>query len=218
MFVVTIDQRGSRSHGDRVPELLALLADVPTVLEFERTVGDEVQGLLADPEAVLETVVRVLRERDWYIGIGIGGVDLPLPEQSREASGDAFVAAREAVETAKKAGERVLLCVRSPSPAAAEWSGAAEAVLVLLGDVIRKRSSAEWRVIDALEVDPNAPQKDVALVLGISPQAVSKAILRSAHREERNGRRAAALLLRQAQRALTVPWPSERALNVSASG
>lgn len=43
MFVLTIDQRGSRSHGDKVPRLLSLLADLETVLPFERSVGDEIQ-------------------------------------------------------------------------------------------------------------------------------------------------------------------------------
>ncbi|MDD0857385.1 helix-turn-helix domain-containing protein [Arthrobacter alpinus] len=204
MFVLTIDQRGSRTHGDRVPELLALLSDVDAVLAFERSVGDEIQGVLADPEAVVETVTRVLRERDWYIGIGLGAVDLPLPKSSREASGNAFIAAREAVESAKKTGDRVPLCVRTPVSAAAHWAAAAEGVLVLLGDVVRKRSNAEWRVIDALDASPGVAQKQIAKQLEISPQAVSKSIFRSGRQEELAGRRAAALLLEEALRGINV--------------
>lgn len=204
MFVMTIDQRGSRIHGDKVPALLSLLADLDMALPFERSVGDEIQGVIEEPDAVVEAVARVLRERDWYIGIGLGGVDLPLPKNSREASGSAFVAAREAVEAAKKTGERVPLCVKTPLAAAARWGDAAEAVLVLAGDVIRRRSEAEWRVLDALAAAPGASQKVVAQQLGISPQAVSKAIVRSGRHEVRHGREAASLLLEHAKQAHNV--------------
>ncbi|MGO2541413.1 MarR family transcriptional regulator [Specibacter sp. AOP5-B1-6] len=204
MFVLTIDQRGSRTHGDKVPRLLGLLADIHTVLPFERSVGDEVQGVIEDPGAVVETVARVLREQDWYIGIGVGVMELPLPASSREGAGNAFVAAREAIDAAKRTGERVPLCVRTPVSEAAAWAESAEAVLVLFGDVVRRRSNAEWRVLDALNAAPEAAQKDVARQLGISPQAVSKAILRSGRLEEQNGRRAASLLLEHAGRALDV--------------
>ncbi|WP_425863383.1 MarR family transcriptional regulator [Arthrobacter sp. TWP1-1] len=197
MFVLTIDQRGSRTHGDKVPHLLTVLAGVETVVRFERSVGDEVQGVIDDPIAVVDAVARVLRERDWYIGIGIGSVELPLPSSSREGAGDAFIAAREAVDAAKKTGERVPVTVRTAT--ASEWANAAEAVLVLFGDVVRRRSEAEWRVLDALNASPNATQKVVAVHLGITPQAVSKAIVRSGRLEEINGRRAASLLLEQVE-------------------
>ncbi len=204
MFVLTIDQRGSRTRGDKVPHLLQVLADLQTVLPFQRSVGDEVQGVMEDPVVVAEAVARVLRERDWYIGIGIGDVDLPLPANSREASGDAFVVAREAVEKAKKTGDRVPLCVQMHVLEGAEWAQAAEAVLVLWGELVRRRSKAEWRVLDALDAVPGMAQKDVAKELSISPQAVSKAVMRSGRLEERGGRQAAALLLAQAQRAVNV--------------
>lgn len=196
MFVLTIDQRGSRSTGDKVPELLAILAHVDTVVPFERSVGDEVQGVIDDPLAVVDAVAKTLRERDWYIGIGIGPVDLPLPAASREGSGAAFVAARGAIDAAKKTGERVPLVIRSS--AVSEWADAAEAVLVLFGDVVRRRSAAEWRVLDGLNAAPGVTQKAVAASLGITAQAVSKAIVRSGRQEELNGRRAAALLLSHA--------------------
>lgn len=196
MFVLTIDQRGSRTHGDKVPQLLTALSGVETVVPFERTVGDEIQGVMADPDAVVDAVARVLRQSDWYIGIGLGGVDLPLPASSRAGSGDAFIAAREAVEAAKKRGQRLPLCVRAPEES--EWVEAAEAVLMLFGDLVRKQSMAERRVLDALDTHPDRSQAEVALALNVSPQAVSKAIARSGRQEEEGGRRAAALLLRQA--------------------
>lgn len=204
MFVMTIDQRGSRRHGDKVPQLLKVLENLTTILPFERSVGDEVQGLLDEPQEVVEAVARILREKDWYVGIGIGRVDVPLPTSSREASGEAFVAAREAVDAAKKTGDRVPLSVKTPNAAVAVWADAAEAVLALTGDVVRSRSAAEWRVLDALDASPGTTQKQVAATLQISPQAVSKAIVRSGRAEEWGGRRAALLLLQHAQLALNV--------------
>ena len=62
MFALTIDQHRSRSGRDLVPELLAALSGVRTVLPFERTVGDEVQGLPADAATTLEALLIVLRE------------------------------------------------------------------------------------------------------------------------------------------------------------
>lgn len=204
MFVMTIDQRGSRSHGDRVPELLELLSAVDTKLPFQRSVGDEVQGVLSDPSVVVDTVTQVLRAKGWYIGVGVGSVDTPLPPNSREASGAAFVAAREAVESAKKTGDRVPLRICLAQPGSNEWVEAAQAVLVLLGDIVRRRSDAEWRVLDALEARPSESQKNIAALLEITPQAVSKAIFRSGRQEEQQGRKAATLLLNQAMTAANV--------------
>ena len=84
MYVLTIDQRGSRTHGDKVPQLLAGLADIDTVLPFERSVGDEIQAVLADPGAVVEVVLRVLRAQDWYVGLGVGSVERPLKVPARQ--------------------------------------------------------------------------------------------------------------------------------------
>ena len=46
VVVLTVDQDGSRRATDQVPTALAALATVPARLAFERTVGDELQGLL----------------------------------------------------------------------------------------------------------------------------------------------------------------------------
>ena len=59
--MLTIDQRGSRRGPDRVPAVLAALTGVPTVLRFERPAGDEVQGVLGDPDVVVDVVRRLAR-------------------------------------------------------------------------------------------------------------------------------------------------------------
>lgn len=190
MFVLTIDQVGSQRGADRVPELLALLAGVPAVVGFERSVGDEAQGVIASPAAVVEAVLLCLRAGGWYVGVGVGGVDAPLPPSPREGRGSAFVAARAAVERAKKTGERAPVAVEGPP-----GSGEADGVLSLLGRHVMNRSAAEWRILDRLEPGKWGTQSAVARELGISPQSVSQAVARAAWVEEWAARPAAALLL-----------------------
>ena len=105
VVVLTIDQRGS-SHEtatDQVPATLVALADVETLRAFERTAGDEFQGVLDQPAALAAVVERLLREESWNVGIGIGEVDEPLPESTRAGRGPAYLHAREAVTAAKSA-------------------------------------------------------------------------------------------------------------------
>ena len=103
MFVLTIDQQDSRSSDDAVPRILDVLSPIDTVVPFARTIGDEVQGVLDDPDAVAEAVRRIGIDSGWHIGIGIGEVERPLPETTIEGRGAAFYAARQAVEAAKSA-------------------------------------------------------------------------------------------------------------------
>lgn len=199
MYVVTVDQQGSRRGPDLVPQLLAALPGMPgTVLPFERTVGDEVQAVLDDPYSVVELTLHLLRTGGWSVGIGAGPVDEPLPRSTREASGPAFIAAREAVEAAKNRGRPVPLAVRGRSELAARD---AEAVLTLLGSVVVRRSAAGWEAVDAerrarSSTSPDgAVQQAAAASLGISQQAVSQRLKAAMWAEERAARPAAARLL-----------------------
>lgn len=208
MYVVTIDQRHSRQSSDRVPDLLQALSTVPTVLGFERTVGDEVQALLADPAAVVEAVLRAVRAKDWSIGVGLGSVQLPLPASSREASGTAFIAAREAVEQAKRKGSKLPLALctsESGAGAKARVEGLAatadaEAVLVLIGQLVATRSATQWVVLDRLRDEPDLPLTGIAKHVGISHQAVGGLLQRSHWQEEQAALPAAAALLERAGR------------------
>ncbi|WP_146363350.1 MarR family transcriptional regulator [Arthrobacter yangruifuii] len=194
MFVLTIDQRNSQGSGDKVPDLLHALADLPMVLAFERSVGDEIQGVCASAHTAVDAALRVLRDGNWYVGIGVGDVHEPLPRSPREAGGSAFVAARQAVDRAKKTGDR-------PPVAVAGSSGApeAEAVLVLLGRLITERTDAEWRILQHVEPGKWGTQTEAARKLGISSQAVSKAVRRAGWQEEWAARPAAAVLLERAE-------------------
>ncbi|MDQ0427060.1 hypothetical protein [Cellulomonas iranensis] len=195
MFVMTIDQRGSRRGTDRVPELLAALADVPTVRGFERTVGDEVQGVLDDPGVVVDVALRVLRDGEWTVGVGAGPVVEPLPASPRAGAGDAFVLARDAVESAKSRQRPVPVAVRGAVPEVAED---ADAVLVLLGSVAARRTPAGWDAVDALRAAGEAGQDAVAQALGVTQQAVSKRLRTAMWAEEVAARPAVAHLLTRA--------------------
>src|SRR6478735_2839372 len=197
-YVLTIDQRGSRVHGDHVDaflvELAALLADREhgVVRGFERAVGDEVQGVLDDPDLVVDIAMTVSRGGGWSVGIGAGPVDEPLPESVRAGSGTAFILARTAVEAAKSRSRSVSLAVRGIDDGAGRD---AEAVLVLAAAAAARRSPAGWEVVDALS-GSDVRQEDVAERLGVSQQAVSQRLRAALWAEESAARGAAARLLR----------------------
>lgn len=102
MFVITPAQRGSRRGTDLVPAALTRLQSVrpKPIRAFDRTAGDEIQGVAEDPLTVVDVVVTLMRGKDWRLGIGIGPVDKPLPRQARAGRGPAFIAARQAVRSA----------------------------------------------------------------------------------------------------------------------
>lgn len=178
MFVLTIDQVGSSTSADRVPDLLAALESqvggTDVVLPFERTAGDEVQGLLADPTVVRRVVTTALRDGGWSVGVGIGEVATPLPSGTREASGPAYVLARRAVERAKNRRAVSRVAVEGEKAVAAAHL---EAAWHLVATIAAQRSAKMWEAIDTVAtVESNiaAAQK-----LGISEQALSERLRRS---------------------------------------
>ena len=220
MFVMTIDQRGSTGAQDKVPELIARISRLSDA-GFERSVGDELQGVVADAAEVVDIALHALRTGSWYVGIGVGAVNLPPGASPREGTGAGFVAARRAVELAKAAATQVPLSVVSGSMVSGstgkesgamrgkgeEWNEGvracanAEAVLRLLGRVVQGRTEAQWRVVDALGggYGEHGRQKQVAAELGITEQSVSRTVLRSGWPEEWAARPAAAMLLDHAR-------------------
>jgi hypothetical protein len=202
MFVLTVDQRGSRRHGDKVPRLLSAVAGLVgapgVVVPFDRTVGDEVQAVLDDPSLVVDVALRLVRLREWSVGIGVGPVDRPLPATPREGSGEAFVRARDAVERAKRRpGDVALAVTGAASGEPADRAQDAQAVLRLLGGIVSRRSAAGWEVVDRV-APGGTTQREVATDLGISEQAVSQRVLASMWADESAVRPLAARLLREA--------------------
>lgn len=203
MYVLTIDQRHSRSSSDRVPGLLDTLATVPTAAPFDRTAGDEVQGLLDDPVAVRTALLTALRDGDWHCGVGAGEVDDDSwSTGTRAGRGPAYLAAREAVEAAKSLPGSV--AIRVPATAgksAANWAADCEAVWTLVASLVLDRTRAQWRTVDAVDRSPT--QAAAAEALGITPTSVAGNLRASRIRQERAAYPALDRLLAGAHREAT---------------
>lgn len=178
MLVVTMDQKASRSTSDAVPALLRSLSDVSVIAPFERTAGDEVQGVPADAAALYAVVRAAARAGCWYVGIGGGAGRVGADGGARSGSGTAFVAAREAVEAAKRS--RVPVAVRAEDPEAA---ARAQAVLRLQVAFLARRSRLQWEAVDLVESGVSGQQ--AARALGVTEQAFSQRRIASGLAEEK---------------------------------
>lgn len=170
-IVLTVDQRGSRAAPDHVTALLEALAPLPSRLSFQRTAGDEVQGLVGDPDHLPALLEVVLRDGRWRVGLGIGPVESPLPRDVREARGPAFVHARDGVEAARHApaGLRVVVGVTEEEQRAGR---ALESALWLWASLLQRRTDRGWEVVDLL--DAGDTHDRAARRLGISQSAVTQ--------------------------------------------
>jgi hypothetical protein len=170
-FVITADQINSRQSADAVAEAIAACMTIAGAALYrapERTVGDEFQIVLTDAKSVLDVILDLNRRRQWSVGCGIGSAHEPIPESIREASGAAFIAARDAVTRAKKRSSRFSLV----SPSSEVSATNVEALIELLLMVRDRRSPEGWEVYDLLAT--GLTQAEAALALGISPQAASR--------------------------------------------
>lgn len=192
MFTLTINQRDVRKDGDQVPQLLKDLRNIPALLDFDRSVEDEIQGIVESAHQAVDAALIALRSGKWFVGIGVGPVNEPLPNQIKDATGHGLVYARRAVDRLHSGPERVPVAVEGPLR---DEAAQAEAVLRLLGHIVQHRTAAEWRVLDLLTPGVRGQQKEVAHELGITTQAVSKAIARAQWVDEHAARPAAARLL-----------------------
>ena len=168
VFALTVDRRGSRED----PGALAMThhrdrfnADLPgPVLGWQISAGDELQALYDSAQDVLTTVFSLVDERDWHVGLGIGAVDTPLPANVNEATGPAFVAAREAVTASKETGY--------PAVRGTDWASHAQAVLTLATAVRERRTRAAREATDLAE--RGLTQQQIAATLGIAQSSVSR--------------------------------------------
>ena len=168
MFVITADQRDSRSSGDAVAGTLELVNTRwarDLTLAAERTAGDELQLLTAAPAAALAITLELSRHGRWSVGLGIGAVDHPLGATVRASRGPAFVAARDAVERAKRSQTH---CAVGGEPAHPEV-GELEAVLDLLLLLRERRTEPGWELHGLLA--EGLSQQEAATRLGITAQS-----------------------------------------------
>lgn len=191
MFVMTVDQRRSRRDIDRVPDLLDRYREFDLIRPFERTAGDEVQAVCEDAATVVAIALDLVATPHWSVGIGVGSVELPLPDTTRAGRGQAFEAARDAVTRAKNAP--AALAVTGPEPEAAEDAETASTLVAIL---VARRSD-QGREAVALMAE-GMSQTDAAERLDISKQAMSQRLSVAGWHVENAGRTLAARLLNAA--------------------
>lgn len=199
MYVVTADQRDSRTNDDLVPsglQAVSAVAGPRLALAPERTAGDEIQVALSDAGAALEIVLHLTRAETWSVGVGIGAVEEPLPANVRAARGPAFLHARDAVERAKRAPTRVAV-------SGGQEGADAEALLRLLIELRDRRTAEGWEIHDLLT--EGISQRDAAARLGITEGAVSLRVRNAALRVEEAAVPALERVLARADEALSQP-------------
>ncbi|WP_269928005.1 hypothetical protein [Kocuria massiliensis] len=176
MFVLTVDQIGSRASRDAVPSLREADGAEDAVLAFERTAGDEAQALFAEARPALLCALGLVETGRWHCGIGQGIVEGPLPSHAREGRGTAYVNARAAVEAAKKPGaHHVGFVADAPTGA-----GVQAALRVIAALRAKQRDTTREAYDLALR---GGTQARIAEQLGISQQAVSDRLASGMYRE-----------------------------------
>ncbi|HEY5224516.1 MAG TPA: DNA-binding protein [Microbacteriaceae bacterium] len=173
MFVITADQVDSRTHEDLAGAARARINrehGSSLLLPADRNAGDEIQMLTDDAATALQLVLELTRNGEWSVGLGLGDVRRPLPAATREASGSAFFAARDAVDDAKKARTRFALRAESTDDHTVNASDA-EALIDLLLILRARRTPAGWELYDL--VRSGITQQDAATQLSISAPAAS---------------------------------------------
>ncbi|WP_122940537.1 helix-turn-helix domain-containing protein [Brachybacterium sp. EE-P12] len=185
MFVVSYSGRPGhgRKAGDPVPALLAALEGIDLPLPPERTVGPQALAIADRAETALELVLRGVEAGPLAIGLGIGALERPVPAGVREIAGPASQAAESALAAAVTTSQ-VSLAVRASDPRHADTAADVEAVLRLIGWMIRARSRGQWQAVHELRADPTATQARLAERLGVTQQTVSRAVKTSGWREE----------------------------------
>lgn len=172
MIVITADQVSSRTRTDLAGaerDRIQRAHGARLRLPVARNAGDEIQLLTSDARTAVDVALELTRQGQWSVGIGCGAVRDPVPDDIREASGDAFFAARDAVERAKKSTPRLAV----DAPAADPGTAAADLeALLRLALVLRDRRSEQgWEVYDRIVA--GALQSDIAEELGVSAPAIS---------------------------------------------
>lgn len=194
MFIIIAGQVGTIVNDERGAHALADLgarfgADYP--LAPDRTTAGDVHALTPGASAALETVLHLMREPHWRVGLGIGHVHSPLPASIREAHGDGVDAARDAIQAATSRPSR--FAMRGGEGESSNPEGYApndthrdtrgllgarrpfETIEPLIDLLLAHRarwSMQSWELHDLLA--GGGTQAEAAQRLGITPQAASK--------------------------------------------
>ncbi|MDR4534844.1 hypothetical protein [Glutamicibacter sp. PS] len=187
MFILALSPK-PRSVTDVAAATEALWAQldrVPTLAPFTALSGQLVLGVPRDASAAVDAVLRCARLDFCNIGLGVGSLYEPVPQDAELVEGRAQRRALGALEGAGHRGGRVPICV---STGDTERDSELEGLLRLLGESVRSRTSAEWAVVDLLTPGVRGQQRAIAEALDITPQAVSAAIVRAGYDDEMRAR------------------------------
>lgn len=217
MFVITADQVDSRSTDDAADGALRDIGDAfgdRLLLPPDRTAGDEIQAITGSADTAYRLALRLTRGGRWSVGLGVGAVRRPLAATTRASTGDAFFAARAAIDAAKKVPGRFALRaepttetsegqVVNPAVRAAD----VEALVALVLALREKRTDKGWEVHDLL--DAGATQSEAARSLGITQGAVSMRARTGSSREEFAASEAIVRLLENLHATITTPTTTD---------
>lgn len=208
MYALTADRRDSRAHPGQLDmdgHRQALTAAFPRARRpWQISAGDELQVLLDHPDDALEAGLHLAQTGQWHVGLGVGAVDQPLPETVAEATGEALVHAREAVEAAKRLPCRIAL--RGPCRAAGSVDDA-DALLALFSTLRQRRTAAAQEA--AALADQGLTQDQISRRLEIDQSSVSRRLRTALWQEEHRARRVLCGLLEAAHRAAVDRDPGE---------
>jgi hypothetical protein len=197
--VLTVDQRKSRGASEN--RAVAWAADLnqrfqsELVLPFAPTVGDEIQAVTGNPHTALEILLRGVKDRAWWLGMGIGEVEEPLEETAARSRGQAFYHARAAVEAAKRS--RHGFVVRGEDEGI---TSELQTVLELIAFLVERRGHDPTRWMAVELAREGRSTVDIGKALGVSQQAASKRLRITGFYEEDAGRRLAERLLGKAMK------------------
>jgi hypothetical protein len=179
-IVIILDQQASRTSPDRVQEgikALEMLLGRGLLRRPERTAGDEMQAVIGEPQTLPSAIEFCLRSHQWWMGIGLGGIQ-SLEHRSRESRGPAFVAARTAVEQAKRRRRRPIAVHGEPPEICERLQGMCD----VLAYIVESRTPRQWEVVDAAS-DLGTGSR-AAKQLGISSQAANEQLRAAGFKEQ----------------------------------
>ncbi|MFI4990481.1 MAG: SatD family protein [Solirubrobacterales bacterium] len=180
--VLLLDQRRSRSSEDRVEHWVSRLnrsCATLLTLPFERTAGDEMQGVTSSPAALVRILVDAVEDGGWWVGVGIGSIERPLGRTSRESRGPAFWLAREALEKAKSQRAGRAFALRGEPPVD---TANLSACLHALGFIIVRRTKRQSEVAQCAREGLSVAE--IANRSSVTPQAIRRLLLASGAEEE----------------------------------
>lgn len=149
------------------------------------TTGDEIQIVIHDIKNIFK-IIRTIESGvyfDYYIGIGVGvSESSPVENIPSHMYGSAFYNSRIAINQAKKENKKISFKTSHDL-----YDFKINTIMQLILFIKNKLTPRQKEIIFYIENNKNITQKNISSHLNITPQAVSKSILKSGYNEIKNG-------------------------------